>query len=182
MDLKLAVVTAGTASLMYQAGRLIGPPITGFISDRLVVRGISRFSLAVGFLLLATVVFLMMPLGIGSIAILHMLAFLMGVAINMYPLVTTAIWETYGSQRTASVMGFLNTFAQLSGATGLLISGYLGIGLNNSPGNALEEYPGIWLVGIVGCVGAIVLGLALKFFPRPATTLLRTASSESDRL
>jgi MFS family permease len=100
----------------------------------------------------------------------------------MYPLVTTAIWETFGSQRTASVMGFLNTIAQLSGATALLISGYLGIALNNSPGNALEEYRGVWLVGIVGCVGAVVLGTLLKSFPRAATTLLRTASSESDRL
>jgi MFS family permease len=182
MTLQQAVVSAVTASLMYQGGRLIGPPITGYISDRLVVRGISRSSLAVGFLLLATVLFLMMPMGIGSITALHTLAFLMGIAINMYPLVTTAISETFGSQRTASVMGFLNTVAQFSGATALLISGYLGIALNNSPGNALEEYRGIWLVGIVGCVGAVVLGTLLKSFPQAATTPLRTASSESDRL
>ena len=63
-------------------------------------------------------------------------------------------------------MGFLNTFAQLSGASALLVSGYLGIALSSAPGNALAEYQGIWLVGIVGCViaafGGIVISLATK--------------------
>jgi hypothetical protein len=86
----------------------------------------------------------------------------MGISINMYPLITTAVSETFGSQRTSSVMGFVNTFAQLSGATALLISGYLGIALNSAPGNTLEEYRGIWLVGLVGCVGAAVLGVLLS--------------------
>jgi hypothetical protein len=58
-------------------------------------------------------------------------------------------------------MGFVNMVAQLSGATALLISGYLGIALNSAPGNTLEEYRGIWLVGIIGCVGAALGGMAL---------------------
>ena len=107
-----------------------------------------------------------MPLGINSTTVLACIAFLMGISINMYPLVTTAVSETFGAQKTSSVMGFLNTFAQLSGATALLISGYLGIALNSAPGNTLEEYRGIWLVGIVGCVitavGGIVISLATK--------------------
>jgi hypothetical protein len=102
-----------------------------------------------------------MPLGIDSIAVLGAIAFLMGGSINMYPLVTTAVSETFGAEKTSAVMGFLNTFAQLSGATALLISGYLGIALNSAPGNTLEEYRGIWLVGIVGCLATAVVGTVL---------------------
>ena len=63
-------------------------------------------------------------------------------------------------------MGFLNTFAQLSGATALLISGYLGIALNSAPGNTLEEYRGIWLVGITGCVIAAGAGILISLVTR----------------
>src|SRR5262249_58216692 len=90
------------------------------------------------------------------------IAFVMGISINMYPLITTAVSETFGSNRTSSMMGFLNTFAQLSGATALFISGYLGIALNSAPGNTLEEYRGIWLVGIVGCIGTAFAGILLS--------------------
>jgi sugar phosphate permease len=162
MELKAAVLAATSVSSFYLVGRLFGPPIVGFISDRLVVRGISRKSLAVGFLLLSAALFQAMPVGIRSTVALGAIAFLMGISINMYPLVTTAVSETFGSQRTSSVMGFLNTFAQLSGATALLISGYLGIALNSAPGNTLEEYRGIWLVGIVGCLGTALVGVLLS--------------------
>jgi len=161
MTLQNAVVAAVSTSSMYLAGRLIGPPVTGFISDRIIARGVSRTILAIGFLLSSAVLFQMLPVGIRSIPMLGVIAFLMGVSINMYPLITTAVSESFGSHRTSSVMGFLNTFAQLSGATALLISGYLGIALNNAPGNALEDYRGIWLVGIVGCVLAAASGIAI---------------------
>jgi MFS family permease len=162
MPIGTAVVTAGALSTLYLLGRVIGGPIMGFVSDRLLERGISRRALAVGFLLLSAVMFQSMPIGIGSTAALGAIAFTMGVSINMYPLITTAVSETFGTQRTSSVMGFLNTFAQLSGATALLISGYLGIALSSNPGNALAEYRGIWLVGIVGCVGAAIIGVVLS--------------------
>jgi len=168
MALKDAVLAAAGLSSLYLAGRLIGPPVMGWVSDRLVVRGISRLSLAVSFSLLAAVLFQLMPLGIRSTTTLGAIAFLMGIAINMYPLVTTAMSETFGAQRTSSVMGVLNTFAQLSGATALFISGALGIALNSSPGNTLEEYRGIWLVGLVGCLGTALVGVALYLIPAGA--------------
>ena len=161
MPLGRAVVAGGALSTMYLAGRLIGGPIMGFASDRLLARGISRKALAIGFLLLSAILFQTMPIGVRSTVVLGGIAFLMGISINMYPLITTAVSETFGSQRTSSVMGFLNTFAQLSGATALAISGYLGIALNSAPGNTLEEYRGIWLVGFIGCVGAAAVGLII---------------------
>jgi MFS family permease len=185
MPLNQAVIAAGVLSTFYLAGRLVGVPICGFVSDRLTQRGISRNSLAIGFLLLTAVLFRLMPLGIASTAILGVIAFLMGVSINMYPLVTTAVSETFGAQKTSSIMGFLNTVAQLSGATALLISGYLGIALSSSPGNTLEEYRGIWLVGIAGCVVTVVAGVTFsfvaRFFPQQGTMLSHIASAEYAR-
>ena len=104
MPLQKAVLAAGALSTLYLAGRLVGGPIIGFISDRLLTRGINRSSLAIGFLLLSAILFRLMPLGIRSTAVLGVIAFLMGISINMYPLVTTAVSETFGSQRTSSVM------------------------------------------------------------------------------
>jgi MFS family permease len=170
-----AVIAAGVLSSVYLAGRLMGVPVCGSISDRLVSRGISRNSLAIGFLLLSALLFGLLPIGIRSTAILGVMAFLMGVSINMYPLVTAAVSENFGAEKTSSIMGFLNMVAQFAGATALLVSGYLGIALNSAPGNTLEEYRGIWLVGIVGCLVTVVGGLACsrtvssKFFLRPAT-------------
>src|SRR5437667_1021383 len=162
MPLTKAVLAAVPLSTLYLAGRLVGVPLCGYVSDRLTSRGIPRNSLAIGFLLLTAVLFQLMPLGISSTTVLGGIAFLMGMSINMYPLVTTAVSETFGARKTSSVMGFLNTFAQLAGATALLISGYLGIALNSSPGNTLQEYRGIWLVGMIGCVGAAVFGVLLS--------------------
>jgi MFS family permease len=164
MNLNTAVLTAGVLSTLYLAGRLIGVPIACFVSDRLVSRKISRQSLAIAFLLFTAVLFQLMPLGIDSTSILGVIAFLMGISINMYPLVTTAVSETFGPQKTSSVMGALNTVAQLSGATALLVSGYLGIALNSAPGNAVQEYRGIWLVGVVGCLGTAALGMLFSYY------------------
>src|SRR5262245_16279310 len=173
-----AAVTGGLLSTMYLFGRLLGGPTIGFISDRLVSRGISRKALAVGFLLMSAVLFQSMPLGIRSTAALGAIAFMMGISINMYPLITTAVSETFGPARTSSVMGFLNTFAQLSGATALLVSGYLGIALN-STGNKIEEYRGIWLVGMVGCVGAAIIGVLLSRIATPKEVTGRNPLQET---
>jgi sugar phosphate permease len=159
MPLREATLAGGSLFIAYLAGRLLGCPFMGFASDRLLARGISRTSLAIGFLLLSAVLFQIMPAGIRSTVALRIIAFLMGISINMYPLITAAVSETFGSHRTSSVMGFLNTIAQLSGATALAISGYVGIALSSTPGNTLEEYRGIWLVGIIGCVGTALAGI-----------------------
>jgi hypothetical protein len=80
--------------------------------------------------------------------------------VNLFSLVPAAISETYGRQRTASLSSFANTVAQLSGATALAVSGYLGISLANQPGNALAEYRGIWLAGLAGMGILTALGFA----------------------
>ena len=114
----------------------------------------------------------MMPMGIQSTSLLGITAFLLGVSINMYPLITTAMSETFGPNRTSSAMGVLNMVAQFSGALALTVSGYLGVALSTT-GNALDEYRGIWLVGIVGCIGTAAIGLAIAYVLK---TRMRSAS------
>jgi MFS family permease len=178
MPLNQAVIAAGVLSTLYLAGRLIGVPLCGFVSDRLTHRGISRNSLAIGFLFLTAGLFRLMPLGIGSTPLLGILAFLMGISINMYPLVTTAVSETFGAQKTSSIMGVVNTIAQFAGATALAVSGYLGIALNSAPGNTLEEYRGIWLEGIVSCTLMALAGiLCLIVFNHRGTEAQRKPQS-----
>jgi MFS family permease len=181
MPLQKAVIAAGILSTMYLAGRLVGPPLIGFLSDRLTAKGISRNSLAIGCLLLTAVLFQFMPLGIRSTPTLGVIAFLMGIAINMYPLVTAAVSETFGSHRTSSVMGFLSMVSQLAGASALLLSGYLGIALSSTPGNALAEYRGIWLVGVAGSLGTAMLGILLSQLSRETgpVSLLAENNGES---
>ena len=180
MTVSQAVIAAGILSTLYLAGRLLGPPFMGFLSDRLLVRGISRDSLAVAFLFLTAVLFQLMPLGIRSTFVLGLIAFVMGIAINMYPLITTAVSETFGPTKTSSVMGFLQTFAQFAGASALLVSGYLGTALSSAPGNALAEYRGIWLVGIAGSLGPAVLGILLSRLSSQAEILPVLAENKGE--
>ena len=95
---------------------------------------------------------------------------LLGMSVNLFSLVPAAISETYGSQRTASVSSFANTMGQFSGATVLAVSGYVGISLNTQPGNALTEYRGIWLSGLVGMAIMAILGTALYIALRTGWT------------
>jgi len=84
---------------------------------------------------------------------------LLGTSVNLFSLVPAAISETYGPQRTASIASFANTMGQFSGATALAVSGYVGLSLNATPGNALTDYRGIWLSGMVGMILTALLGI-----------------------
>jgi hypothetical protein len=81
-------------------------------------------------------------------------------SVNLFSLIPAAISDTFGSQRTASLASFANTLAQLSGATALAVSGYVGISLNAQPGNPLAEYRGIWMSAVVGMTIMTVLSVS----------------------
>jgi MFS family permease len=164
LALNEAVVAGGLLTTFYLGGRVIGVPAGGFLSDRVVSRGVSRKAMATVFLLLTVGLLQVLSMGVTSTWILAAVAALMGMMINMYPLITTAVSETFGPSKTSSVMGFVNTWAQLCGATALAVSGYMGIALSASAGNALEEYRGIWMVGMAGCLLTAGLGIILSYF------------------
>ena len=162
MSLNEAVVAGGLLSTVYLGGRVLGVPAAGFVSDRLIGR-VSRKTMATVFLFLNVGLLQLLSMGVTSTWVLASIACLMGMTINLYPLITTAVSETFGPAKTSSVMGFINTWAQLCGATALASSGFIGIALNTGAGNSLEEYRGIWLVGMAGCLLTAGLGVILSY-------------------
>jgi sugar phosphate permease len=166
MSLNAAVVAGGLLTTFYLIGRVIGVPAVGLVSDRLIGRGIPRETMATGFLLVTAVLLQILSGSVSSTWILAAIACSIGITINTYPLITTAVSETFGAAKTSSVMGFVNTCAQLCGATALAVSGYMGIALNNTPGNSLAEYRGIWLVGTVGCLITSAFGIVFMYAAR----------------
>jgi hypothetical protein len=97
---------------------------------------------------------------------LGIIAFLIGVSINSFSLIPASVADTYGPQRTASIVSFMNMVAQLAGATGLAVSGYAGISLSAQTGHGLAEYRGIWLSAMAGVAVMTVLGLAMQWRAR----------------
>jgi MFS family permease len=161
MPLNQAVVTAGLLALFAYtvAGRALGCPLAGRMSDLLARRGVSRTIVIMGWLVIGTVSFQVLSTGITAIWVLVILAVLLGTSVNLFALIPAAISDTFGQHRTASLSSFANTMAQLSGATALAVSGYVGISLNAQPGNALAEYRGIWLSAVVGMTVMVVLSI-----------------------
>jgi MFS family permease len=151
----LAVVTY---SLL---GRGIGCPLAGRAADAALAFGVRRTTVAIGWLVLALALLGALSIGTTSVWSLAMIASLLGMAINSFSLVTASIADTYGPQRTASIVSFVNMVAQLAGATGLALSGYAGISLSAQAGNALAEYRGIWLAAMAGVAVMTVAGVAI---------------------
>ena len=117
-------------------------------------------------LVLTIVLFQLLSTLVTAVWLLVVVAVLLGTAVNCFPLIAAAVSDTYGPQKTASVMGFVNMVAQLVGATSLAASGYLGIALSGPGGNSLDEYQGIWLSGM-GAIGLVTaLGAGIYFAQR----------------
>ena len=161
MALNQAVVAGGVLAVLAYSlvGRGLGCPLAGRISDVLARRGFSRSAVLIGWLLFAIAMLLTLSAGVSTIWTLVVLSALLGMSVNLFSLVPAAISETYGPLRTASLSSFTNTLGQFSGATALAISGYVGVSLNSTPGNALSDYRGIWLTGAAGMSLLAVLAI-----------------------
>jgi MFS family permease len=161
LALNLAVVQGGLLALFAYSlvGRVIGCPLAGKMSDVLARRGVSRTAVLIGWVVVGIASLAVLMSATPTILALGILMALLGTSVNLFSLVPAAISETYGAQRTASIASFANTMGQLSGATALALSGYVGISLNATPGNALTDYRGIWLSGMVGMIVLAVLGI-----------------------
>ena len=157
-----AVVAGGVLALLAYSliGRAAGCPLAGRFSDLCVRWGISRTAVLIGWLVFGMALLQILSMGVTSIWALAIVAALLGTSVNLFSLVPAAISDTFGTQRTSSFASFCNTMAQLSGATALAVSGYVGISLNAQPGNALTEYRGIWLSGVAGMAVMAILAIA----------------------
>lgn len=163
LGVNAAVLTGGTLVIVAYSllGRGLGCPLGGRLSDALVGHGISRSTLAVGWLVLAIVLFQRLSSGVTATWALALVVCLLGMSINLFTLISAAIAETYGAERTASIVSFVNMVAQLSGATALAVSGYVGVSLGPQAGHGLDEYRGVWLtamvaVGVVATIGTAI--------------------------
>ena len=161
LALNQAVVQGGLLALFAYSlvGRVIGCPLAGKTSDVLARRGVSRTTVLIGWVIVGISSLAVLMSGTPTIVTLGILMALLGTSVNLFSLVPAAISETYGPQRTASIASFANTMGQFSGATALAVSGYVGLSLNATPGNALTDYRGIWLSGMVGMILTAVLGI-----------------------
>jgi sugar phosphate permease len=179
--LNQAVVQGGLLALFAYSlvGRVVGCPLAGQMSDVLARRGVSRTAVLIGWCVAGIVLLAVLMSGTPTILSLGMLMALLGTSVNLFSLVPAAISETYGPQRTASVASFANTMGQFSGATALAVSGYVGVSLNATPGNALTDYRGIWLSGMVGMILMTVLGVICFVVANAGQRQLSTTSSTS---
>jgi hypothetical protein len=149
------------------------------MSDVLARRGVSRTAVLIGWCVAGIALLAVLMSGTPTILSLSILMALLGTSVNLFSLVPAAISETYGPQRTASVSSFANTTAQFSGATALAVSGYVGVSLNATPGNALTDYRGIWLSGMAGMILMTVLGVICFVVASAGQRQISTASSTS---
>jgi sugar phosphate permease len=163
-----AVVAGGVfATVAFSLiGRGIGVPIAGKVSDMLVQRGIPRISVVIGWLVLVIALFQLLSMRVTTLWLLAIVAVLAGTSVNCFTLITAAVSETYGPQKTASVTGFINMCGQLVGATSLAISGYLGVALGGGDTSALAEYRGVWLSGVLNVTLASALGTGIYLMVR----------------
>ena len=134
------------------------------LSDALLKRGISRTALVIASLAITAASFQVLSMGVTALWFLSVLAVLLGTAVNSFTLVIAEASETYGAERTGSVSSFMNTVGQLSGATALAVSGYIGVALSAGGRNSLDEYQGIWLSGMAWIVSLTLLGILLHYF------------------
>lgn len=170
LDVKAAVLSGGLLAVVTYSllGRGLGCPLAGRVSDLAVKAGMSRTTVVVLWLASAFVLLGILSRGMGGPWSLGILSFLIGVSINSFSLIPASVADTYGPQRTASIVSFMNMVAQIAGATGLAISGYAGISLSAQAGNALAEYRGIWLSAMAGVALMSMLGLAMQWRARSA--------------
>lgn len=178
LAMNAAVLRGGLLAVVAYSllGRGVGCPLGGRASDAALRAGVARTTVAMTWLMSAIVLLWILSTGMSSAWSLGIIAFLVGVSINSFSLINAAVADTYGPQRTASIVSFVNMVAQFAGATGLAISGYAGISLSGQAGNALAEYRGIWLSAMAGVAIMTGLGMAMLWRARAGQ------SADADRL
>ncbi len=163
-----AVVAGGVlVTVAYSLfGRCLGVPLAGKLSDVLLQRGLPRIVPVITWLVLTITLFLLLSMRVTGIWLLITIAVLLGTSVNSFAQIAASVSDTYGPEKTASVMGFINMVAQIVGATSLAASGYLGVALNGGRGNSLADYQGIWLSGMAAVATTTILGSGIYLWLR----------------
>lgn len=161
MEQQEAMVAAGMVGVAYAVGHVLGSPLAGVLSDRLLARGIGRVTVAASGMSLSAVAVGALLLPIPSSVLLGVLAFLLGLSLQSFPIVNAVAAERWGIARAGESLGWINMIGQFAGALSLSVSGYLGMAVAAGSGGAVSEYAGIWWFGIACCtIGALAAWLA----------------------
>jgi MFS family permease len=122
---------------------------------------VSRTAVVIGWLLLSIALFQLLSMRVTALWLLAVVAVLVGIAVNCFTLITASVSDTYGPQKTAAVTGFVNMVAQLAGATALAGSGYVGVFMGGGQTDALAEYRGVWMSGVLAVSLTTAIGIGI---------------------
>lgn len=158
MDKSEAMIAGGVIASCYVAGRIVGPPLVGKLSDYLLEKyEIPRASLlVVSFTITFGLVYLLTT-PLTSPVILGAIAAILGVGINLLSILNTVIAENWSLKTSGTLNGFINTITQLIGAASLTYSGYMAVQFAVKGGGFHLEYQGIWFLLMIS-IGIAIVG------------------------
>jgi MFS family permease len=153
-----AVMIGGVIGTFYAIGHIAGSPLVGRLSDRLLMMGINRMTIAAMGIGIGGVAISLLTVPLPSAWMLAVIAVILGVALHTFPVINAMVAERWGTMHTGKSLGWINMVGQLAGAASLSASGYVGMGFSSGSNAPLSEYTGIWYFAIVCCVGGTICG------------------------
>ncbi len=157
MSTEAAMVAGGGIGSIYVAARIFGTPIAGKFSDYLLTRyKVPRSVMILGIHSMLFVSLYVLSLELPSTFFFAILAFVLGMLINMFSLVNAAVTEIWSIKTCGALMGLVNTVGQLAGGTALAYSGYMANRFSVKGGGYFLEYRGIWYLAMI----AVFVGIS----------------------
>lgn len=145
-----SMVAGGMMASVYVAGRIIGTPLLGKLSDFLLVRySVPRTLIIACFHIFITLSMFILSHRMPSSFLFAVLVFVIGAAINMFPLVNAAVAEIWPIKTGGALMGLVNTVGQLIGASALAYSGFMADKFSIIGAGYSFEYRGIWYLAMI---------------------------------
>lgn len=145
-----SMVAGGMMASVYVTGRIIGTPLLGKLSDFLLVRySVPRTLIIACFHIFITLSMFILSHRMPSSFLFAVLVFVIGAAINMFPLVNAAVAEIWPIKTGGALMGLVNTVGQLIGASALAYSGFMADKFSIVGAGYSFEYRGIWYLAMI---------------------------------
>ena len=145
-----AMVAGGMIASVYVAGRILGTPVFGKLSDFLLVSyNVPRTLIIACFHIFVTVSMFALSHQMPSTFLFAVLVFVIGAAINMFPLVNAVVAEIWPVKTGGALMGMVNTVGQLIGASALAYSGFMAEKFSIAGAGYSFEYRGIWYLAMI---------------------------------
>lgn len=150
LSIEEAMVAGGAMASIYVAGRILGTPVLGKLSDFLLTHyQVPRTAIIACFHVLIVVCLFILSHELPSTTFFAVLAFIIGALINMFPLVNAAVAEIWSIKTGGALMGLVNTVGQFIGASALAYSGFMAAKFSVINGGYAMEFRGIWYLAMI---------------------------------